>query len=335
MRFVAGLIAVCTAAQAAVLLAPSTTAAVGAAITLLVLATDVRLFIRFARSTGPARIAWLFAGSTAPRPPARAASSRTPWRDILARVRTVLILGGTGEARRLAAELAALPGCRVISSLAGRVSEPALPPGEVRIGGFGGPSGLAAYVREQAVDVVIDATHPFAAGISASAAAAGVPRLLVLRRPGWTAASGDVWHRVPSLDAAASFIAASPYERVFLTTGRQGLGAFAGLADRWFLVRSVEPVEPPHPPDMESMLDRGPYTVDRETVVLSSYTIQLLVTKDSGGSMTAAKLTAARLLGVPVLMVDRPPVTPGVPVVASVEEAVTFLRAHGVAGAGG
>ena len=245
-------------------------------------------------------------------------------------VRTVLILGGTGEARRLAA---ALPGWRVISSLAGRVADPALPPGEVRVGGFGGPSGLAAYVRREAVDVVVDATHPFAARISASAAACGVP-LLVLRRPGWTAVPGDVWHRVPSLDAAAAFIAASTFERVFLTTGRQGLGAFAGLADRWFLVRSVDPVAA-HPPRLESLLDRGPFTVDGEMALLRSYTIQLLVTKDSGGAMTAAKLTAARLLGVPVLMVDRPPVIAGVPVVADVEEAVTFLEGvHGGSGGG-
>jgi precorrin-6A/cobalt-precorrin-6A reductase len=242
-------------------------------------------------------------------------------------VRTVLILGGTGEARQLAG---ALPGCRVISSLAGRVADPVLPPGEVRVGGFGGPAGLAGYVRAESVDVVVDATHPFAAGMSASAAAAGVP-LLVLRRPGWVAGPGDEWHRVRSLDEAAGFIAASTFERVFLTTGRQGLGAFAALADRWFLVRSVDPVAPPHPPRLESLLDRGPFTVDREVALLTSYTIHLLVTKDSGGDMTAAKLHAARELRLPVLMVDRPPVTPGVPVVASVTEAVTYLRGLGFA----
>ncbi|GAA3204793.1 cobalt-precorrin-6A reductase [Dactylosporangium siamense] len=241
-------------------------------------------------------------------------------------MRTVLILGGTGEARQLAA---ALPGWRVISSLAGRVASPTLPPGEVRVGGFGGPAGLAEYVRREAVDVVVDATHPFAARMSASAADSGVP-LVVLRRPGWTAVPGDVWHRVASLDDAAAFIAGSAFERVFLTTGRQGLGAFAGLTDRWFLVRSVDPVAPPHPPRLESLLDRGPFTVEGETALLGSYTIQLLVTKDSGGSMTAAKLAAARLLGVPVLMIDRPPVTPGVPVVADVTGAVTFLHGLGI-----
>lgn len=253
-------------------------------------------------------------------------------RGIVCGMRTVLILGGTGEARRLAAALTG-GGFRVISSLAGRVADPVLPPGEVRVGGFGGPEGLAGYVRANRVDVVVDATHPFAARISASAAAAGVP-LLLLRRPGWTAGPGDVWHRVPALDAAAAFIARSPFERVFLTTGRQGLGAFADLADRWFLVRSVDPIAPPHPPRLESLLDRGPFSVDGEIALLRSYTIQLLVTKDSGGDMTAAKLTAARRLGLPVLMVDRPPVTPGVPVVANVEDAVTFLRT-GSGGAGG
>jgi precorrin-6A/cobalt-precorrin-6A reductase len=243
----------------------------------------------------------------------------------------VLILGGTGEARRLAG---ALPGWRVISSLAGRVADPVLPPGEVRVGGFGGPAGLAAYVRDEAVDVVVDATHPFAARISASAAACGVP-VLLLRRPGWTESPGDTWHRVPSLEAAAEFIAGSDFRRVFLTTGRQGLGAFAGLTDRWFLVRSVEPVAPPHPPRLRSLLDRGPFTVGEELALLTGYTIQLLVTKDSGGSMTDAKLAAARRLGVPVLMIDRPPATPGVPVVASVEEAVTFLRGLAVPDGGG
>ncbi|MET7427258.1 cobalt-precorrin-6A reductase [Dactylosporangium sp. NPDC005555] len=250
-------------------------------------------------------------------------------------MRTVLILGGTGEARQLAGVLTQAPHGRhrVISSLAGRVADPALPPGEVRVGGFGGPQGLAGYVRAEAVDVVVDATHPFAARISASAsaagAAAGVP-LLVLRRPGWVAGPGDDWHRVPALDAAAAFIAASTHERVFLTTGRQGLGAFASLTDRWFLVRSVDPVEPPHPPRLESLLDRGPFTADREEALLTSFHIQILVTKDSGGTMTAAKLTAARRLALPVLMVDRPPVTPGVPVVADVTGALTHLRTLGI-----
>jgi precorrin-6A/cobalt-precorrin-6A reductase len=243
-------------------------------------------------------------------------------------VPTVLILGGTGEARRLAPVL--LPHYRVISSLAGRVAEPARPEGEVRVGGFGGAEGLAAYLRDSGVEAVVDATHPFAARMSANAAeacaSAGVP-LVVLRRPGFARTPGDDWHRVPSLEAAADLLPALA-ERVFLTTGRQGLARFAHLAAQWFLVRCVDPPVPPVPPRMDVLLDRGPFTVDGETALMVRHHIGALVTKDSGGGMTAAKLDAARALGLPVVVVDRPPLTPGVPAVPSVEAAAAHL--HGL-----
>jgi precorrin-6A/cobalt-precorrin-6A reductase len=243
---------------------------------------------------------------------------------------TVLVLGGTGEARRLAGAL--VPHRRVITSLAGRVAEPSLPPGQVRVGGFGGAAGLAGYLRTAGIAALVDATHPFAARISANAAEAarltGVP-LTVLRRPGWTAQPGDVWHRVADLTAAAAAVTALG-ERVFLTTGRQGLAAFAHLTAQWFLVRSVDPPVPPVPPRMTILLDRGPFTVDGEAALLRRYHIEVLVTKDSGGPMTGAKLTAARDLGVPVVMVDRPPAVPGIPAVTTVAEAVTLLLARGV-----
>ena len=226
---------------------------------------------------------------------------------------TLLVLGGTAEARRLADALAGEPGLRVVTSLAGRVANPALPAGETRIGGYGGPAGLAAWLRREGVAAVVDATHPFAARITASAVAAsaeaGVP-LLLLRRPGWTAGPGDDWRRVPSLPAAADAVAGLG-ERVFLTTGRQGLAAFAHLDRPWFLLRCVDPPEPPLPPRLEVVRDRGPFTVDGELALLRRHDIQVLVTKDSGGTMTAAKLTAARQLGLPVVMVDRPPPPPG------------------------
>ncbi|MGI5243587.1 cobalt-precorrin-6A reductase [Dactylosporangium sp. CA-139066] len=240
---------------------------------------------------------------------------------------TVLILGGTGEARRLAAVLP--PVYRVISSLAGRVADPARPAGEVRIGGFGGPPGLASYLRAERVDVVVDATHPFAARMSANAALAcretGVP-LLVLRRPGFAERPGDGWRHVPSLEAAAALLPGLA-ERVFLTTGRQGLAHFAHLGAQWFLVRCVDPPQPPVPPRLEVVLDRGPFTVEGETELMLRYDIGVLVTKDSGGSMTAAKLDAARALRIPVVVVDRPPVTPGVACVATVEAVVAHLQA--------
>jgi precorrin-6A/cobalt-precorrin-6A reductase len=238
----------------------------------------------------------------------------------------VLILGGTGEARRLAGALAGRPGLRVVSSLAGRVRAPALPAGEVRIGGFGGVDGLAEYLRRSRIEAVVDATHPFAAVITESAVVAarrvGVP-LLVLRRPGWTAADGDDWHRVRTPAEAAHALSALG-ERVFLTTGRLGLAAFSALDRHWFLVRSVDPPEPPMPRRMELLLARGPFTLPSERALLTRHRIDVLVTKDSGGEMTAAKLRAARELGIPVLIQGRPP-APDAPTVATVEAAVSWL----------
>ncbi|MGY1582072.1 cobalt-precorrin-6A reductase [Streptomyces sp. MN13] len=242
----------------------------------------------------------------------------------------VLILGGTTEARRLAELLAAerLPGLRVTNSLAGRVAAPRLPPGEVRVGGFGGADGLAAWLRAHTVDALVDATHPFAGTISRNAARAAatthVP-LLALRRPGWVPVEGDVWHEVGSLEEAASLLPALG-RRVFLTTGRMGLAAFAGLDDLWFLVRSVDAPEAPHPARMEVLLDRGPFSLAGERQVLSGHRIDVVVTKDSGGAATAPKLTAAREAGLPVVVVRRPPVPDGVPVAAGPAQAVRWIR---------
>ncbi|MFI0352980.1 cobalt-precorrin-6A reductase [Actinomadura sp. 9N407] len=238
----------------------------------------------------------------------------------------VLLLSGTGEARRLAGLLADRPGFEVVSSLAGAVAEPAERAGTTRTGGFGGPDGLAAWLAAERIGAVVDATHPFAAAITASAVTAtqlaGVP-LLLLRRPGWTEGPGDDWRRVPSLADAAR---ALPGERVFLTIGRKDLAPFAQDDRRWFLVRSVDPPEPPMPPRVRVVLARGPFTVQNELALMREHAVDVLVTKDSGGSMTAAKLTAARRLGLPVVMVDRPPV-PDVPTVDGVAEALSWLAA--------
>lgn len=236
-----------------------------------------------------------------------------------------MVLGGTGEARELAARLAQRPGLRVLSTLAGRVRDPRLPAGEVRVGGFGGPERMAEWLRAEQADAVVDATHPFAERISASAAEAaqlaGVP-LLLLRRPGWTPGDGDDWRWVASLAEAAALLS-SIGERVFLTTGRQGLAAFAG-SDRWFLVRCVDPPEPPLPARMRLLLSRGPYDLDGELAVMREHRIDTLVTKDSGGDQTSAKLVAARGLRLPVVVVRRPD-PPDVPIVATVGEALSWL----------
>ena len=229
---------------------------------------------------------------------------------------TVLVLGGTSEARALAGELTGVPGLRVISSLAGRVSNPVLPAGEVRVGGFGGADGLAAYARAEGIGVVIDATHPFAETISANAvdacARAGLP-LLRLARAGWSPRDGDDWHDARSLGEAAALLPKLG-SRVFLTTGRQGLPAFAEL-DLWFLIRCVDPPDSPLPARSEVLLARGPYHREAERALMRDRGIDVLVTKNSGGRLTEGKLAAARDLGIPVVMVSRP--------AAAVAESVT------------
>lgn len=239
----------------------------------------------------------------------------------------VLILGGTTEARRLAEALRDAP-VRVTSSLAGRVAGPRMPPGEVRVGGFGGVEGLADWLREHRVDALIDATHPFAGTISFNAAGAAatahVP-LLALRRPCWGSVEGDDWHRVGSLAEAADTLPALG-DRIFLSTGRMGLAVFAHLDDLWFLVRSVDPPEPPRPRRTEIVLDRGPFTLAGERELLRRHRIGVLVTKDSGGAATAPKLRAAREAGIPVVLVRRPPVPADIRVAATPEDAAAWIR---------
>ncbi|WP_328466305.1 cobalt-precorrin-6A reductase [Streptomyces sp. NBC_00448] len=243
-------------------------------------------------------------------------------------MRHVLVLGGTAEARELAGVLVAMGTVRVTSSLAGRVAAPRLPQGTVRIGGFGGTEGMTRWLRDHSVDALVDATHPFAETISAHAAEAaartGVP-LLALRRPGWTPGPGDRWHPAASLAQAAEMLPGIA-SRVFLTTGRTGLAAFAGLDDLWFLVRSVDPPEGVVPRRMEVLLDRGPYTVEGERAVLREHRIGVVVTKDSGGAATAAKLVAAREAGLPVVVVRRPRGVVGVEVAEDVERAARWVR---------
>ncbi len=238
----------------------------------------------------------------------------------------VLVLGGTGEARALAAALQDVPDLHVTSSLAGRLSDMRLPNGDVRIGGFGGAPGLAEWMRN--ADAVIDATHPFAARITANAVDAahetGTP-LLVLSRPAWERTPADDWRDVADLDAAAEALA-DLGDHVFLTIGRQGVAVFAGLDRHWFLVRCIEPPSPPMPRRHELVLDRGPFTLAGELDLIRRHAIAVVVTKNSGGAMTAAKLEAAREIGLPVVMVRRPALPPGVQVLAAVDGAVRWVE---------
>lgn len=285
----------------------------------------------------------------------------------------VLLLGGTGEARRLA-DLLVAQGDEVVSSLAGRTTNALLPVGAVRQGGFGGVEGLISWLCEEQVDVLVDATHPFAATMTEHAAEAahqtGTP-FLVLHRPGWSDPAGwsgpaggpgpagdpdpaggpdpgpagdpdpaggpdpgpaggpglvrpsGAWHWVDSAAEAAQLLP-QVGTRAFLTIGRQGLSAFSrtGL---WTLARCVDPPEV-LPDWCTILLARGPFALEDELNLLREHQIDVLVTKDSGGDQTSAKLAAAQQLGVPVVVVRRPPLPPGVQAVESVDQVVEWLK---------
>jgi precorrin-6A/cobalt-precorrin-6A reductase len=221
------------------------------------------------------------------------------------------------------------PDVDVISSLAGRVPDPALPIGEVRIGGFGGVDGLRSWLLDSKVDAVVDATHPYAATITSHAAdvcgALGLP-LLVVARPAWPCGNAV---SVASDAEAVEAVRDNGFKRVFLTTGRSGVEVFKGV-DAWFLVRAVTAPDPHTLPSRHQLvLSRGPYRYDDEHALLAEHRIDCLVTKNSGGDMTRPKLDAAAALGVAVVMVDRPPLPAGVAVVSTVDDAVAWVNSLG------
>jgi precorrin-6A/cobalt-precorrin-6A reductase len=243
----------------------------------------------------------------------------------------ILVLGGTGEARELASELVARKAA-VVSSLAGRVGNPRLPEGEVRVGGFGGVDGLTDFLASQGVKAVVDATHPFATSISANAVAAcalaGVP-LVRLARPGWEELpQAGRWHWVDSHEEAAE-LAATLGARTFLSTGRQTLDVFARVLEN-VVARVVEPAveDAILPEGWLLILDRGPFDLENERSLLREYSIDVLVAKDSGGDYTRPKLDAADELGIEVIVVRRPQPPEGVEVVTSVADVLDWLARH-------
>lgn len=221
----------------------------------------------------------------------------------------ILILGGTTEARQLAGKLAARSDISVMLSLAGRTENPAAQGVPVRVGGFGGAGGLAAYLRQNKIDLLIDATHPYAARISANAAEAarmtGVP-IVALRRPGWEAVEGDRWTLVDTVASAVTALGSVP-RRVFLALGRQEVAAFEAAPRHHYLIRSVDPVEPRLAvPDAAYLLARGPFHEVDERALLQEHRIDVVVSKNSGGEATYGKIAAARAPGIEVIMIRRP-----------------------------
>ena len=243
----------------------------------------------------------------------------------------LLLLGGTTEASLLARALSTRDDVAVVTSLAGRTARPAPLAGRHRTGGFGGTEGLVAYLRSERFAALVDATHPFAAEMRWYAydacAQTGVPRLR-LERPPWQPQDGDRWSVVADVAAAADAVSASSSRRVFLSTGRGDLATFTPCADgrRWWLIRSIDPPAPLPLHPSEVILDRGPFGIEGETELLARHRIDLVVTKNSGGNATVAKLHAARHLDVAVLVIDRPP-SPDGPSAATVADALDWLCA--------
>jgi precorrin-6A/cobalt-precorrin-6A reductase len=238
-----------------------------------------------------------------------------------------LILGGTGEARRLAERLAGEPSVEAVLSLAGRTSAPREQSLPTRVGGFGGVEGLMRYLVEERIDKVVDATHPFAARISANARAAcaalGLPLLTLTRAP-WRREEGDRWIEVADNAAAAAALGAVP-RRAFLTIGRLGVADYLIAPQHHYLIRTIErPSAADLPAGCELILDRGPFTVETELSLMRAARIDALVTKNSGGDQTYAKIAAARALAIDVVMIA-PPVSGEARVVHDIEAARDFL----------
>ena len=242
-------------------------------------------------------------------------------------MRRILILGGTTQARGLAQRLAGRSDLAVTLSLAGRTANPAAQPVPVRVGGFGGAQGLAAYLTAERIDALIDATHPYAAIIAANAAraagSAGVP-LLALRRPPWVAVAGDRWIEAADARAAVQALGAMP-RRVFLALGRNDIAPFAEAPQHHYLVRSVDPVEPPlRVPHACYVIGRGPFGQADDQALLTDHRIEIVVCKNSGGNATYGKIAAARMLGLKVIMLRRPAL-PAVGAVETIEDAVAWI----------
>ena len=238
----------------------------------------------------------------------------------------ILLLGGTTEANLLAQAIAKA-GLAGVYSYAGRTEAPMGQPIHMRVGGFGGVEGLRAYLKAEGISHVIDATHPFAAQMSANAVAACATEcvpLIALERAPWVAADGDLWMKVPDIEAAVTALAGPP-RRLFLAIGRQHVDAFAAQPQHHYLLRLVDAPTAPLPFPAQVVLARGPFDVAGDTALMQEHLIEVVVAKNAGGKGAVAKIAAARTLGLPVVMIDRPALPPR-RVVHSVAAVMTWLN---------
>jgi precorrin-6A/cobalt-precorrin-6A reductase len=238
----------------------------------------------------------------------------------------ILILGGTTEARLLGERLVGRD-LQLTYSLAGRTQSPLPMPGPVRIGGFGGAEGLAEYLRAEHIDMLVDATHPYAAAMSRNAADAaamiGIP-FIALHRAAWTPVAGDRWTEVADAREAVRALGAVS-RRVFLALGRQEIAPFGGAPQHHYLVRSVDPIDPPLPVPHATYIEaRGPFSEADDRALLDTHRIEVVVSKNSGGNAAYGKIAAARALGLEVILLRRPAL-PDVPSVGSIAEAIAFI----------
>jgi precorrin-6A/cobalt-precorrin-6A reductase len=239
----------------------------------------------------------------------------------------ILILGGTAEARALAERLAPRRDLDLTLSLAGRTAAPARQAVPVRVGGFGGVDGLTDYLKRERVDVLIDATHPYANIISANAVAAARAahvRLIALQRAPWMPVASDRWIEVKDVGAAVAALGQTP-RRVFVTLGRNELAPLQTATQHFYLIRSVDPVDPPLAlPHAQYLTARGPFAATDERTLIAAHRIDIVIAKNSGGTATYGKIEAARALGIAVVMLRRPP-PPDRPAVRTVDEALVSL----------
>jgi precorrin-6A/cobalt-precorrin-6A reductase len=239
----------------------------------------------------------------------------------------VLILGGTTEARLLGERLAKRGGLDVMLSLAGRTASPVPHAVPVRVGGFGGAGGLVDYIAKERIDALIDATHPYANMISENAHAAATQTgvlFVALRRAPWTPVAGDRWVEVNDIGASVRALGKAA-RRVFVTIGRNALAAFADAPQHFYLIRSVDPVDPPLPlPNASYLTERGPFSEGHDRALMTEHRIDVVVTKNSGGAAAYSKIAAARALGIEVIIVRRPRPADG-PFVQTIDDAIEWL----------